>query len=497
MYQKTLFLILPLILLVSGCVGGPEPDSDNTQSGSPPDWVLKRPPDDSNYFYFIGTGTSEKGDESEAGEIAIAGLFADIMRYIGVTVTVETEATAKAGLDEFEASIIQTVTQEGSARVVGFELIDKWIDYRNAPAVTIHLLSRYDRDELEKEKARIEALFIEKYEAISGPEKLGQEYVAQGRYYEAAIQFIIAASAAYKSDVANADIKFKRNIDQAMVSIEKINLIKINDNLIGLVGQSLPEAFQIKVVTGGSLNDTGIPNVAIRVFYQEFHEPTGKMKFKETSIKTDENGIASFIHPVPQFVGPGTVTFSLDLESYMEGLDDIPPAQEDLVAGLQELIIKKKAVFDFTVTSNAGNIKTGILVIDYDQNGNIIGINSTAASIQSQLYDFNLMSLSISLSTLQNKSREEIISLLKRNYGGSLERIIFGTVKIIQFTQSDGKIFAKASGTIEVQEISTGNILYTVSKEKSGMGDSNMDAQDRAFNAIGELFGQLIKNNLK
>ena len=171
MLRKCLLLIF-LFLLISGCVSEPAPDNNKNEI-VPPDWVLAKPQDDNSFMYFTGTGTSGSGDNAEAKNFATSGLLAEIMQYIGVTVTTETEATAKATLDQFQADITQTVTQESTVTLAGFEVMEIWIDDRRAPAITIYILARYSKIELSKEKARIEALFIEQETAISVPEKQG------------------------------------------------------------------------------------------------------------------------------------------------------------------------------------------------------------------------------------------------------------------------------------------------------------------------------------
>ncbi len=494
MLKKCLLLTF-LFLLILDCVSEPTPDNNENEI-DPPDWVLAKPQDDNAFMYFTGTGTSDSGDSAEAKNFASSGLLAEIMQYIGVTVTTETEATAKATLDQFEADITQTVTQESTATLAGFEVIEIWIDDRRAPAITIYILARYSKIELDKEKARIEALVIEQDEAISIPEAEGMNLFSEGRYYEAAIKFIAAASAAAKSTVSNADIKFKRNIDYAMSSIEQINLIKINDNISGLAGQELV-LFKSKVVTGGSVDDPGVPDVAILISYRELYAPTGRLVFRNQSIKTDNSGIATFNHPIPDFVGSSEVSFSLDLSAYLDDLQEVPDELEALVHSLEELIVKKNVIFSFEVTSNAKNIKTGIYIINYDENNTITGTLDSASGLQSVLSDYNLVSLSLSTSELRSMNRDEIIAALKEKYAGQIERLLFGTVKIENYSENSGRIFAETTATIQVWELSTNILIYTTNKDKNGMGGTNSEAAFNANQDIGVMLGNDVRNNLR
>ena len=492
---KKYILTLFIFLFMSGCVSPPAPEN-NQNEVNPPGWVLAKPQDDNSFMYFTGTGTSDSGDHADAKNFATSGLLAEIMQYIGVTITTETEATAKATLDQFQANITQTVTQESTATLAGFEVVEIWIDERRSPAITIYILARYSKIELDKEKARLEALIIEQDEAISIPEAEGLNLFSEGRYYAAAIKFITAAGAASKSTIPNADIKFKRNIDYAMSSIEQINLIKINDNISGLAGQEL-DPFQAKVVTGGSLDDPGVPDVAILINYRELYAPTGRLVFRNQTIKTDNSGIAAFNHPIPDFVGSSEVSFSLDLSAYLDDLQDVPDEHDALVHSLEELIVKKNIIFSFEVTSNAKNIKTGIFIINYDENNNITGTLDTASGMQSVLSDYNLVSLSMSASELRRMNRDEIIASLKAKYAGQIERLLFGTVKIENYSQNSGRTFAEATATIQVWELSTDILIYTTNKDKNGMGDTNSEAAFNANQDIGVMLGNDVRNNLR
>jgi hypothetical protein len=448
-------------------------------------------------MYFRGAGTSAGGDLAEANQIATGDLFADIIRFMGVQITSETTAKAKGGLDSFQTEVEQAVRQKGSARLAGFDINETWLDERRPPAVTTHLLAKYSKQEFLKEKARLEALSKEKEEAIAGPEREGKKLEAEARYYEAAIQFMLAAAAAYKSDIENAPIKFKRNIDQAMGAVEKINLLKLNDNLTSLIGKEFPEPFKLKIVTGGTSTDPGVPNVALRVSYTAYHAPSAKMQFLEANMKTDATGLLQFQHPIPQFVGNSQVHISMDLSSYIDALDSVPKEQQGLVEGLETLLVKKKVSFAFTVNSNAKNIKTGVLLIDYDENGNIRGVTETTGALQSVLIDFSLLTISKSAAVLKDQSETDIYELLKQEYQGKAERIILGSVKVLNYTERSGKYFAKATGSVKVFELATDSIVYTSTKEKSTMGNSQSEAAGQVFKELGKTLGSDIKNNLK
>ena len=494
-----LLLILSFSLIFPGCVGSPEPNNNDNQTSvqAAPDWFFNPPDEDEKYKYFIGSGISESGDVTEAENNAIRDLMDSIIMFIGVQVDSETTATAKASLDDFSSDISQTVKTSGSARVSGFDIKEK-LPHQKDDKVTIYLLARYEKKELNKERERIRKIFEEQYEAISGPEKEGDSFSGMKKYYNAAIKYIDAAGAASTSNVTNADIKFERNINKAKDSIEKINIIKMNDNIQGLAGQPFPEPFKVKVVTGASGDDPGIPDVVLEIGYKEM-TTKGKLRIRSQKMKTDENGILTFDHPIPEFVGSETVRMSLDFESYLEPLWEAPVKYDEIVDGLDSLIVGKKVVFEYKVESNAKNISTGIVILDIDIDTSPVNKTETAASLLSTLTSegFKVKLLSLRPAELEDKSDFDIIALLTGKYKTTIERVIFGTSRILDLNDRDGKIFAKCTGTFQVVDLNTEEILLTVVKTVNAMGSDEAAAQSAGFQRLGNEVGKEIRNKLR
>lgn len=481
------------LAMLFGCAGGPKPGDME----APPDWVFSPPGEEGGYTFFIGNGKSTTGDTAEARNAATASVIDEILRFIGVKVTAESTAKAKASLDSFSTEITREIQQEGSAKIAGFSVQDIWADERNKPEIVLHLLARYETVALLKEKRYMEELFMEAVEAISGPEREGQRLSQQGNYYEAAIQFIKAAEAALSTELEQADIKFKRNIDQAMQAIEGINLIKLNDNLTGQSGEPFPDPVLLKIVTGASESDPGVPDAVVSFTYQSLHEPTSKLRYKSTQAKSDQDGIVRFDHPIPQFVGSSRVVAALDLNAYLNVLEKAPKELRQHVRGLEELIADKRATVRLEVVSGAMKISMGILVLDFDAEGNLVGTTHTSTALRSVLTGYNVLGLSVSLEELRDKDEMAIISLLKGKYQDKIERLLLGRVQIMSFREDSGKIIVKAEGSVQVIDLDSGDVLLTEQKEKSSLGSNRQAAANTAYKDLGDLIGKGVKNKLR
>ncbi len=487
--------VQPIVVLafLAGCAGGPA----SVSGQSPPDWVVKRPADDSSSFYFVGSGTSAAGDLNEARAAATNEVLAEIMRYIGVTVTSDTVASARGTLSDFQASVEQAVRQTGTARVAGLDIRDTWTDRRKRPAVTVHILARYQRSELLKEKQRIEALFREKIDAVEGPEREGDRLSSQGRPFDAAIQHMSAAKAALDPSVDNGEIKFKRNIDKAKAAIERISLVKLNDGLKGKAGEALREPLALKVTAGAGAGDPGVPDVALRVTFQEANPATAQRRFKSEPAKTDATGTARFTHPAPGFVGESTVVFALDLAQYTDPLAAAPRALRDQVDSLEALIASRRATFRLTFESTSGAVAMGLLLLDYDSGGALAGMSDSATAAQSALSGYTVRSLSFAPAEVAGKSNEDLVALVKARYGGQIQRLVLARVRITELGPRSGRIFAKAAADLQVVDLGSGAVLHSTSREKLAMGATNQAAQQQAFRDVGRDLATDVKNALK
>lgn len=497
--ELLLFVLASFIFtgFFSGCTTAPKKTGLGSSLKTAPEWVFTPPQADDKYMYFTGSGTSKKGDPAEGEQIAKGEVLDEIMRYIGVRITSETTAVAKGSLNTFKTDITQTLTSKSSGRITGLEIADRWIEKKDS-SVTVYVLARYNKNEIIKEKKRLEKLFKEKIEAVSIPEKEGDRLKQQGSYYKAVIKYLEASGAAFKSDIENADIKFERTINKAKDSLSNITLIKLNDNLSGFAGRPLPEPFKVKVVAGSTKESSGIPNVSIRVSYTELSK-SGRKRVKTVIIKTDSKGYASFIYPVPQFVGSADVSMMLDINPYLASLENVPDKLQDMVNGLYGIALKKKVVFKFTIASLARKIPMGVVVADLDASGKPIDEAETENGLLDVLTgaNFNVTQIPVDKWKILGKNDKDIISLIRSASGNKVKRIVYGYGKISGYEQDKQTVIVKVTGFVKVVDINSKEILLSVDKTKSALGSNVSAALSAAFHKLGEDLGKEVADKLR
>jgi hypothetical protein len=480
--------------LLFACGTAPKPASAQE---APPAWVLNPPEPDTQYMYFVGSGESKTGSMTEGEEFARGALIDEIMRYLGVRISSETTATARASLESYQADVVQTLKSTSAGRVVGLEIAERWITRREG-RTGVFLLARYNRTELAKEKRRLEELFREKIEAVSGPEAEGRELEGRGELYQAALRYLEAAAAASKSDLENADIKFERNMNQAREAVRRIGLVKLNDNLKVYVGQEFPSGFKLKVVAGSSASDPGVAGVALRLSFKEM-AASGRLSTRSQRAKSGEDGGLSFAPPPPGFVGPENLTAALDLDEALEALQEVPDRLYPQVEALEELARGKSVRFAYESLSLAGTIPTGIAVFDLDATGNPITMTETAAGLLGELgkAGFTVVSLPVAAAQVAGRPDNQVIADLAAGYQGQVQRAIFGAARIADTVQEGQTIIIQVSGSVKVVDLASGKVLLSVNKSKRAQGSSPSAALSTAFKKLGEDLGQAIVNQLR
>ncbi|TFG78715.1 MAG: hypothetical protein E4H20_12500, partial [Spirochaetales bacterium] len=417
--------LLSTVLLSVSCVSAPK------GGDAPPEWALRVPPPDSTYTYFVGHASVKGGNLPLALDDASANLVANIMAFMGVKVSVDTSAVAKASLDSYQADIVQTVRSESSGRLSGFSVKENYQLKEKSGAVTVYILASYVTADLNKEKARIAALFQEQQDAVAKPEAAGDSAVSAGRWFDAVKSYVEAAVAASGSDIDNADIKMERNVNKARTVLGKLSFVRIDAPATASLGKAYPKPFQARLVYGEGASAPGIPGAEVYLVYQT-RNAGGRTVSKTERGLTDARGIISFSPPEPNFVGKATFTFRLNLDSTRDLIDRLPQKFDVYVEALGSDMATRSLSFDYVIASEARNIATGVAILDLTDDGKVattlVAQGGLFETLAKEKFKAGLAPLDTAL--LLSGDDTKILAAAKRQYSPALVRFIYGTAKI-------------------------------------------------------------------
>lgn len=410
------------------------------------------------------------------------------MQYLGVSVKVSTSATAKASIDEYSASIRQTVETESTNRLAGFQVVQKFMQTEKASGkITVHILAKYATAELLKEKARIAAVLQEKVDAVAKPEAEGDAFVSEGRIFDAVNKYLEAMVAASGSDIENADIKLERNALKARTQIASLGLsLRSGLEVSGVLGATPVSPLEIILYADRGGIKSSVAGATLLVNYPR-KLANGKIGSRSQTLFTDANGIAAFALPAPDFVGKGRITVQLDLSSGLASIDNIGAQHEALRSSIEDEVINKTAEVRYTVVSAARTIPMAISVIDMDENGTVTGSGQTQSGLMEALSKegFQVQTYTSDASLLVSGSEAQILDNAKSVLPKIVQRIIYGVARI-ESVRKDGSYFiVSAAGSLKAVDCGTGQILYAIDKTWQALGSDEATARRNALRDLG------------
>ena len=480
--MKTALIFASSILLVfSGCVS----------SQGAPSWVRSTPEDTAQSAYFTGLGSSDSGDEAEAKNQAVYSMVGEVTRYLGVRISSEVSVNAKDTLEEFQSTIEQSIRESSKARLEEFRIADQYIERSNGK-VTVYLLGEYDRQALEKEKKRIQQVFAEQQQAVSGPEGEGDALASRGQNFKAAVKYMEAAGAAARSDLDNKDIKFERNINKAKAAFAGMEINVVNTSFTGMQNEALPE-FRV-IVT----NTDGIPQegAVLRITYRELGD-RNRFQTKTGQILTGPDGTGGVHLPVPAFIGEEMLRVSFDIRGNMDTFLSLDDSYIEMAEGIEIAANSKKLEYSYRVVSPLAGMRVVVAARDLDSGGAVIDPSQVSVGMMEVLgsADFIVTKTDVKLN---GTAASEMAGEAVKASGVTNGRVMLGEAKVVEFSQEDGKTLVKVSGTGYLVDIASGSILYTTADfQKNAIGSSTQAALVSAFRQLGKLIAEDLVNNLR
>jgi hypothetical protein len=482
--------VLVMAALVLGACAGQR----SGEAASPPDWVSDPPEDTSQTVYFTASAGEESGTDATVPELreeATYTLIDQIVRYLGVRVTADTTATAKASLERFETEVTQQVTQRSEARVTGFRIEDSYVS-RGERRTTVYLLASYERSALEQEKRRLEELFVERVAAVEEPLAEARRLEASGDYVAALRSYVEAAAAASASTIDNADVKLRESLENARRILSGIRFTEASGPAELSLRQPVEEPFRARVVYGNGRPVGGAPvELAYRVM-----RANGRAAVETRTVTAAEDGWVTFTPPAPTVIGSQPLSMRLDIGDAVETIEQIDGA-ENLLDGLRTALADTRARIEYEVVSRARAVPTAVLVLETDAAGNPTGRRDATAGIIESMSQagFQVRALSLDPAVIRSRSRDGFLELAAEETPESVERVVFGTVSIAEFSEADS-VLVKVSGGVRTVDLATGNVLYVAEGLQYSRASGAQTAISAAFHSLGSKLGQELVNNL-
>ncbi len=454
---------------------------------TPPAWATKLPSPAGGETFFTGMGQAKGRAEAAAADAALANLASGMMMYVGVDMTAETSSSTTESKGAISSEYSSTVKGKASNHVTGFKIKDRVASYdRKSDLSTVWLLAGWKTADLEREKARVAALLQEKLDAVAVPEAAAKAALRAGKAVEAIAGYINAASAATGPGIENPEIKVKRNIAAAVGLLNQMSIeVAFPKGSIAVLAP-WPGPLRVTVLYGSE--GKAVPGVKIVLGYPR--KSGTRLVTKSVSLMTDEQGVAEFVPPSPDFVGKARMTVKVDFAAQEDMLDALPPAYAPSLEPLLDAMSALQSNPEFTVVSRAKEIPTGLAILDFDEKGQGLPGNVSAASLQGVLTKagFVLSPTQIDATLIVEAQPDRVREAASR---GAAKRFVYGVTRITGLRQDSGMWIAEARVAATAIDVASGAVLWTADKQVTAVGNDEAQARrailvEAGTNALGK-----------
>lgn len=463
-----------------------------------PGWALKTPEPDAADTYFTGTGTGKTAAEALAN--ATNNLVASVMQYMGTSVSVQTTATARASLDQYQADLTQVVSTEASGRLAGFRVKDKKLVADSKTGTTqAFILAAYASADLEKERKRIADLSKERIDAVAVPESAGDSLLEQGQLTEAVRKYLEAAVAATAPGVDNSRQKVERNLAKARAAVASVTLT-LDGPRTGRTGVAPTSGFMVVASLEGTWGKRPAASTMVTLSLPRMLA-SGRLGSRSETIATDGSGRIAYPAPAPDFVGAGKVSASLDLASAMELAYSLPKDYSALVTALESDIGAKRADLEWRVVSAAQGIPLLVAVLELDDRGQPFTGRPGSAGLQDALRSegFSVSQTSVPDDAVAAQDDTRVLQAAR----GSIPaegpyRMTYGLFRVDSVVRDGSNFIATASGTLRTLDIRSGAQLHSASRSAQAAGTDAVSAARAALTALGkQVFARELAASLR
>ena len=475
--KNRLLVLLPIVLLIFSCAGGPE------VSKKEPEW-LSFPPVESDSLYFFRASSSGK-TVSAAESAAAEKLIESVKKLMGIPENAELNSKAKSEIDEYFNKLYRFLISSEYETSEGITVIhrDNWKSNDGKINSAIEISWEKDRFNSKKEyfSEFFSALPPEYFSAVEKAEKAETD----DNVYESAQYWVIAAAAARKG---GGYTEYRKALEKAGDLIGNITLVL--ESYPDVVYSGLrPEK---PVIFRAIYNNKPVNNAELLVRYTK-KALDNTPAVGKAGLITDKNGRVFFRMPEVSIKGTQNVSAAFSADPFLNLLG----SEIDNFAGKFISVIEAPVVqATFEALPRTSTIPTGIFILETDLAGNPLGSDSAAKGLLDDLKEngFNVAILDLDPNEIYGKSEEAILRDLKadKRFSSKFERVVLGKIVLDKFEQKDSSYTVKVSGTLYLSDIERQINLYKSTISKTSRASSSSQAMSAAFRQLGRTFAEEI-----
>jgi|GEM_PF-7024805 len=309
------------------------------------------------------------------------------------------------------------------------------------------------------------------------------------RYVESARFHVLAASMAYVKKVDNYKLIAARNISEALSILENISIGKLYIPREGKVKQDFRNNARFFVRFRGK-NMSSVPIMVV----QRYQLPNGQY-IKHISNKiSDQHGVISVLPITPVSTGTQVIQLSFSFETLMgERLSSIPVVKE-VRYPVERFLHQKIVIASIAIDSDAKNNPIAVAVTDVDVAGSIIEESNSSKGIVTKLQQEGFSVIHVNIPTLLSKG--EVIDLVRKKYGESVDRLLFGTTTIVKFEEMEKGYAIDVRSNVQVLDIKTETVLFTVNRRQRSSGKNSSSTVVNSLRVVGTRVGEEVSRGL-
>lgn len=494
------------VLLLSGCATGKgtakfaqSPEQVYASHRKVPSWISSIP-EEKRYLYYVGS--SSDADSFDAGKNeAIGDALAQVVATIGIKATSTATYEERYFAEEYTTTIQAELLTEGKARLQDTEIseiyYEQWERGDGSGFFRVWVLLKYSREEIEREQERLAEIMRLKYGEVEHFEKQAAEYEQQHRLIDAVAAHLNASASALKID--DGEVYFDRNIIHAGELLLKVRVRKSGEDQIGWVGEGLLEPLEMQLYYLDGDREVPVPNAPVRFSYRVPKIKSAGYKWTVSQGITDQEGRVFYpVRMIYEVSDENRVDARIDLSSQMSQLRAAPSQYRESIESFEDVLYRAHTTFFFKSDTRAREIVTAVYFTQLDEKGAVIVKPVAAPSFYDVLYGkrFSIRVIDLKPASLEGKSSGEIYDELDARAGKGVQRIIFGTVQIVEYDKISGYDTARATAEATLFNRETGEIIRTWQIQRSGTGSSREAARLNALTQVGTSLGEIVSNTM-